>query len=175
MISARIAWFVPAETGDMWRSGWRFGGQAAMITTGAGAGSLLMADYFDLGGYERRVTTSSKQAQVWFTRGLVWAYGFNHEEAAACFERAIEADPDCALAHWGLAYALGPNYNKPWEAFDPDDLSSSLAKAFAAARAATRASAASPVERALAQALAFRYPSAQPTGNGAAWNADYAN
>jgi tetratricopeptide (TPR) repeat protein len=87
--------------------------------TGHVVGGVLMSDYFDLGGYERRVTTSSAEAQVWFTRGLVWAYGFNHEEAAACFERAIEADPDCALAHWGLAYALGPNYNKPWEAFDP--------------------------------------------------------
>jgi tetratricopeptide (TPR) repeat protein len=159
----------------MWRSGWRFGGQAAMITTGAGAGSLLMADYFDLGGYERRVTTSSKQAQVWFTRGLVWAYGFNHEEAAACFEQAIEADPECAMAHWGLAYALGPNYNKPWEAFDPADLSSSLARAFAAANAAVRAAGATPVERALAQAITARFGSAEPGGDYPAWNAGYAD
>src|SRR5215470_15166050 len=136
---------------------------------------LLMSDYFDLGGYERPVTTSSAQSQLWFTRGLVWAYGFNHEEAAACFERAIEADPDCALAHWGLAYALGPNYNKPWEAFDPDDLSSSLARAFAAARAATRAPGAAPVERALAQALTARYPSAEPAEDLSAWNAGYAD
>ena len=136
---------------------------------------LLMSDYFDLGGHERRVTTSSPLAQVWFGRGLLWAYGFNHEEAAACFERAIEADPDCALAHWGLAYALGPNYNKPWEAFDPDDLSSSLARAFAAARAATRAPGAAPVERALAQALTARYPSAEPAEDLSAWNAGYAD
>ena len=39
------------------------------------------------------------------------AYGFNHEEAIACFERAAEADPDCAMCDWGKAYALGPNYN----------------------------------------------------------------
>ena len=134
-----------------------------------------MADYFDLGGYERRVTTSSKQAQVWFTRGLVWAYGFNHEEAAACFEQAIEADPECAMAHWGLAYALGPNYNKPWEAFDPADLSSSLARAFAAANAAVRAAGATPVERALAQAITARFGSAEPGGDYPAWNAGYAD
>ena len=134
-----------------------------------------MADYFDLGGYERRVTTSSKQAQVWFTRGLVWAYGFNHEEAAACFEQAIEADPECAMAHWGLAYALGPNYNKPWEAFDPADLSSSLARAFAAANAAVRAAGATPVERALAQAITARFGSADPGGDYPAWNAGYAD
>ncbi len=125
-----------------------------------------MSDYFDLGSYERRVTTSSAGAQVWFTRGLLWAYGFNHEEAAACFERAIEADPDCALAHWGLAYALGPNYNKPWEAFDPADLSSSLARAFGAAKAAVRAAGpAAPAERALAHAIAARFPSAGPGGD----------
>jgi tetratricopeptide (TPR) repeat protein len=134
-----------------------------------------MGDYFDLGGYERRVTTSSRQAQVWFTRGLVWAYGFNHEEAAACFEQAIEADPGCAMAHWGLAYALGPNYNKPWEAFDPADLSSSLARAFAAANTAVRAAGATPVERALARAIAARFPSAEPGGDYPAWNAGYAD
>ena len=77
-----------------------------------------MPDYFDLGSYSRKVTGSS-QAQTWFDRGLVWAYAFNHEEAAACFERAAEAGPGCAMAYWGLAYALGPNYNKPWEAFGP--------------------------------------------------------
>ena len=86
-----------------------------------------MADYFDLGGYDRPVTTSSGRAQAWFTRGLIWAYAFNHEEAVACFERAIDADPQCALAYWGLAYALGPNYNKPWEAFDPAETASAAA------------------------------------------------
>jgi tetratricopeptide (TPR) repeat protein len=134
-----------------------------------------MSDYFDLGTYTREVTTSSPGARLWFTRGLTWAYSFNHEEAAWCFERAIQADPGCALAHWGLAYALGPNYNKPWEAFDPADLSSSVSRAFAASRAASGAAAASPVERALVDALGFRYPSAEPPGNGAAWNAGYAD
>ena len=120
-----------------------------------------MSDYFDLGTYAREVTTESAHARLWFNRGLVWAYAFNHEEAAACFERAIEADPGCALAHWGLAYALGPNYNKPWEAFDEADLSASVSSAFTASRAAIEA-AAEPVERALARALAARYPRAEP-------------
>ncbi len=141
-----------------------------------------MSDYFDLGTYAREVTTESADARLWFNRGLVWAYAFNHEEAAACCERAIEADPGCALAHWGLAYALGPNYNKPWEAFDEADLSASVSRAFTASRAAIEA-AAEPVERALARALAARYPRAEPpadaagetaTADAAAWNADYA-
>lgn len=36
--------------------------------------------YFNLGTYRRHVTTSSDQAQLWFNRGLIWSYGFNHEE-----------------------------------------------------------------------------------------------
>ena len=134
-----------------------------------------LPDYFDLGSYSRDVTTSSADARTWFNRGLVWAYGFNHSEAVACFEEAIAADPRCALAHWGLAYALGPNYNKPWEAFDPVDKATSVSRAHAAAAAAlSRADGATPVERALARALTARYPSAEPTGDGSAWNQAYA-
>jgi tetratricopeptide (TPR) repeat protein len=132
-------------------------------------------DYFDLGRYGRQVTTSAPDAQLWVSRGLAWTFGFNHEEAVACFELAIAADADCALAHWGLAYALGPNYNKPWEAFDPVDLSESVSRAFAASAAARRASGASPVERALVSALAARYPAARPTSDCSAWNAGYAD
>ncbi len=137
---------------------------------------MAVADYFDLGGYDRPVTTSSGRAQAWFTRGLIWAYSFNHEEAVACFERAIDADPQCGLAYWGLAYALGPNYNKPWEAFGPAERSSSGARAHAAAAAAaSRVSGAAPVERALAAALACRYPSAEPPDDCSGWNRAYAD
>ena len=64
--------------------------------------------YFDLGSYHRSIETPSAQAQVWFDRGLVWAYAFNHEEAILCFERALALDPDLAIARWGIAYAIGP-------------------------------------------------------------------
>jgi hypothetical protein len=125
-----------------------------------------MSDYFDLGGYTRQVTTTSAGAQAWFTRGLVWAYAFNHEEAAECFGRAAEADPGCVMAHWGLAYALGPNYNKPWEAFGPGEAPSAVSRARAAlAAAADPARRAAPVERALVHALAARYP-AEAAGAG---------
>src|SRR5271156_252112 len=129
-----------------------------------------MSDYFDLGTYARDVTTSSAHARLWFSRGLVWAYAFNHEEAVACFERAIQADPGCALAHWGLAYALGPNYNKPWEAFDQADLSASVSRAFTASRAAITA-ATQPVELPLACAMSARSPRSEPPANNAADNA----
>ncbi|VVP16503.1 hypothetical protein PS862_03626 [Pseudomonas fluorescens] len=67
-----------------------------------------MDDYYDLGTYSRPVTTRSPQAQLWFDRGLVWCYGYNHDEAIRCFRKAIEHDRDCAMAYWGIAYASGP-------------------------------------------------------------------
>ena len=134
-----------------------------------------MEPYFDLGTYTRGTSTASTSAQMWFDRGLVWSYAFHHEEAIRCFERAVEHDPGFALAHWGIAYAIGPNYNKQWEAFDPVDLAASLEKAcdeVAAARAC--ADRAAPVERALVEALGSRYQANDPSADLVAWNADYA-
>ena len=48
--------------------------------------------YYDLGSYHRAVDTPSAQAQLWFDRGMVWAYAFNHEEAVRCFEKALGLD-----------------------------------------------------------------------------------
>lgn len=84
---------------------------------------------YDLGRYTKPVTTASDAAQRWFDRGLTWTYGFNHEEAIRCFGRAIQEDTNCALAYWGLAYASGPNYNKPWEFFDENDFIATVKKA----------------------------------------------
>ncbi|RAH48762.1 cytoplasmic protein [Aspergillus brunneoviolaceus CBS 621.78] len=92
--------------------------------------------YFDLGSHARKVTTTSKEAQTWFNRGLVWAYSFNVGEAGKCFEQAAQHDPKCAMAYWGIAYATGPNYNKAYRFFDKEDLYASIEKAN---RALTRA------------------------------------
>ena len=58
-----------------------------------------MDTYFDLGEYSFPVTTQSTEAQKWFDRGILWTYGYNHEEAVMCFERAIGADPKLSLIH----------------------------------------------------------------------------
>lgn len=117
--------------------------------------------YYDLGSYRRPVETPSAQAQVWFDRGMVWAYAFNHEEAVHCFERALELDADLAIARWGIAYSVGPNYNKAWDAFDPSDLAASLARARMELGLAARGRA-SAVERGLIDALAARFPTDDP-------------
>ncbi|MEU8991215.1 hypothetical protein AB0C98_33285 [Streptomyces sp. NPDC048558] len=133
-------------------------------------------EYYDLGTYTRSVTTSSAQAQLWFDRGLMWTYAFHHEEAVACFQAAAEADPDCAMAHWGIAYALGPNYNKPWEFFDDEDLVRTVDRTHAAVEMAhEKAAAATPVEQALIGALRARYPQAKAVDDCSVWNAPYAD
>jgi tetratricopeptide (TPR) repeat protein len=135
-----------------------------------------MSDYFDLGTYTRAVTTRSAQAHEWVRRGLLWAYAFNHEEAVACFEQATDADPGCALAYWGLAYALGPNYNKQWETFEPDEARAAIARAYAAAAKAQRqAVGATGAEQALVRALAYRYPEGVPAQDWSVWNHAYAD
>jgi tetratricopeptide (TPR) repeat protein len=139
------------------------------------AGEVTMTAYYDLGGYRRAVSTKSPEAQLWFDRGLIWCYGFNHEEAVRCFDQAAESDPDCAMAHWGIAYAAGPNYNKQWKAFDTVDLERSLARAYDATRSAMSClDHASPVEQALIRALAHRYPADEPAQVSPIWNDDYA-
>jgi tetratricopeptide (TPR) repeat protein len=131
---------------------------------------------FDLGSYRRAVSTSSPAAGRWFDRGLIWSYAFNHEEAIACFERAITADPQFTMAYWGLAYAVGPNYNKQWDAFDEDDLRTSLRRSReATVRAAGLAATGSQLERDLIGALEARYPSDQPGGDLAERNVAYAD
>ena len=135
-----------------------------------------MSAYYDLGGFSRPVTTASAEAQTWFDRGLAWCYGFNHEEAGRCFRLAAEADPGCAMAQWGVAYAIGPNYNKDWEAFDEEELRQAFATARAALdRASELAGPATPVERALIEALAARHPSAQPPEDCAVLSDAYAD
>jgi tetratricopeptide (TPR) repeat protein len=136
-----------------------------------------MGDYgFDLGAYTREITTSSPEAQRWFDRGLNWTYAYNHEEAGNCFEQAVRADPDCAMAHWGLAYIVGPNYNKPWELFDDREIEETLIESRrSSALAKQKIGNASPVEQALITTLGLRYQSVESGLNRLnEWSVEYA-
>ncbi|KAL3430413.1 hypothetical protein BDV09DRAFT_178633 [Aspergillus tetrazonus] len=133
-------------------------------------------EYYNLGSFGHTITTSSADAQTWFNRGLTWVYSFNHVEGAYCFEQAIGHDPGCPMAHWGLAYAVGPNYNKPWEKFDLGDLHRSVQRGYEASQAAKRlAVKATPLEQALIEAMLRRFPTDEPARDYAALNRSYAN
>ncbi|RAK77680.1 TPR-like protein [Aspergillus fijiensis CBS 313.89] len=121
------------------------------------------ADYFDLGTHSRAVTTSSEDARVWFNRGLVWVYSFHHGEAVHCFEQAIQHDPSFAMGYWGLAYAVGPNYNKAWERFDRKDLHTCVQRGHEASQKALELSSnATPLEQGLCRAIVERFPRDTP-------------
>jgi tetratricopeptide (TPR) repeat protein len=105
-----------------------------------------------LGDLHHPVSTHNPQAQQFFDQGLRFIYAFNHDEAARSFEHAAELDPTLAMAYWGVAEAVGPNYNDP---ADPDRYKRAHE---AVQRAVDLSSSASPSEQAYIQALAKRYP-----------------
>jgi tetratricopeptide (TPR) repeat protein len=72
--------------------------------------AILMSGIGDL---DHPVTTTSPEAQKFFDQGLRLIYAFNHDEAARSFRRAADLDPRMAMAYWGIAEAVGPNYNDP--------------------------------------------------------------
>jgi len=128
-------------------------------------------DYYDLGRFSRRVTTTSPDAQKWFDRGLNWLYGFNHAEAIKCFRKALEHDPTCPMAHWGVSYASGPNYNLPWNLYDPAGKTQALASSYDALQAALAvADRATPPERAMIEALRVRYPQRETIEDQQPWD-----
>lgn len=134
--------------------------------------------YFDLGDFGRLVTTESAAAQQWFNRGLTWLYGFNHEEAIRCFEKATQADPGCVMAWWGIAYAHGPYINKEWRFYAGDELQTTLATvARAMSKAEKHLETATPVEQALLVALRHRYQAktAVSLDELNRWNDDFAS
>ncbi len=132
--------------------------------------------YYDLGDYSCPVTTKSTEAQTWFDRGLNWVFGYNHQEAIACFQKALEHDPDCAMALWGVSYAAGPNYNLPWHLYDPSGKAKALAAAYDAMQdALEKIENTNAVERALIEALPARYPQRDPIEDQAPWDQAYAD
>ena len=72
--------------------------------------ATLMTGY---GNWHHPVSTKNAQAQAFFDQGLRLIYAFNHDEAARSFQRAADLDPKLAMAFWGVAEAVGPNYNDP--------------------------------------------------------------
>ncbi len=71
-------------------------------------------DRFNLGSHSRTISTPSPDTQRWFDLGLNWCFAFNKSEGVKCFRKALEFDPECVMAHWGVAYGSGPFYNMTW-------------------------------------------------------------
>lgn len=135
-------------------------------------------DRFDLGSHTKTISTVHSEAQCWFNIGLNWCYGFNHEEGVKCFQKALEYDPECVMAHWGVAYGSGPFYNNVWRQFSTDEANSATRLCYdhiQLARAA--ADSASDLENRLVEALAARFqkPHAVSGEEFDRWDNDYAD
>src|SRR4051812_508483 len=111
----------------------------------------------DLGVYTRKVTTKNPKAQKYFNQGLALLHGFNHAAAIRSFQEAAKLDPECAMAHWGIALAAGPHINYP---LVPPPMAELAWKELTLAQ--QHADDASPVEQALIEALGHRYGNPQP-------------
>ena len=105
-----------------------------------------------LGDLRHPVSTKNAQAQQFFDQGLRLIYAFNHDEAARSFHRAADLDPKLAIAYWGVAEAVGPNYN------DPASDERFVEAHNAIQKAVDLSGNASPVEQAYIQAMALRFP-----------------
>ena len=105
-----------------------------------------------LGNLHHPVSTQNAEAQKFFNQGLLLIYAFNHEEAARSFQQAAKLDPKLAMAWWGYALAVGPNYNET--TIDPARMKAAVE---AVQKAQTLASNASEIERAYIAALAKRF------------------
>ena len=109
----------------------------------------LMAGY---GDWHHPVSTKNKEAQEFFDQGLRQIYAFNHDEAARSFHKAAELDPSLAMAYWGVAEAVGPNYNDPASDERFKEAHAAIQKASDLSKDA------SPAERAYIAAMAKRFP-----------------
>ena len=105
-----------------------------------------------LGDLHHPVNTRNTQAQQFFDQGLRFIYAFNHDEAARSFQHAAELDPKLAIAYWGVAEAVGPNYN------DPASADRFRAAHEAIQKAVDLSAPASASEQAYIQAMAKRFP-----------------
>lgn len=105
-----------------------------------------------IGNHHHAITTSIPEAQQYFDQGFDLVFGFNHEEAVRSFTRAAELDPRAAMPHWGIAWALGPNYNLDVDEDRAKQANAAIAQAVALSRSGPD------IERAYIDAMSIRFP-----------------
>ena len=139
-----------------------------------------MKNYFNLGPYSRSITCNSKEAEIWFNRGLNWCYAFHHKEAIQCFKKTILLDPSCAMGYWGIAYATGPYYNIPWDKMSPSGRPLAIKTSYEFSQKAfkiVKSNSFSELEKKLCKALVKRFQKSKMDNLETLynWDDDYAN
>ena len=82
-------------------------------TTG---GSPIISIETGMGDGGFPIATANKPSQEWFNYGIKLYHAFYHDDAKLAFDKAVAADPNCAMCLWGQALSRGPVMN-----FDVED------------------------------------------------------
>ena len=64
-----------------------------------------------LGDLHFPISSSNRDAQIYFDQGFQLMYAFTKVDAARSFRAAQQADPDCAICFWGEAWTWGSYLN----------------------------------------------------------------
>src|SRR6202035_4420613 len=101
-------------------------------------------------GFVHFPTSCNETAQRRFDRAMRYQHSFWYQQSKEIFEETLHADPDCAIAYWGIALSLWNNpHGQPPQA--------NLAPALAAIQKAQAIGAKSERERDFIDALALLY------------------
>lgn len=123
-----------------------------------GDGPPVLLDGLGYAGLEP--DSDNQQARAWFAQGVRLIWAFDETEAVRAFQQAQRLDPDCALCHFGEAWARGPTIN-----LNPRNDQLQAARA-AARRAESLADGLSARDRLLIRAMIIR------TGEGESFASD---
>lgn len=104
-------------------------------------------------------TSCRPEAQGTFNRAMAWLHSFEYEEAEKSFLEAAAADPNCAMAQWGVAMS---HYHPLWAPPGPGE----LAKGAAAVAKAQALAAPTAREQDYVAAMAAFYRDAGTVGHG---------
>src|SRR5436190_17829686 len=105
-----------------------------------------------LGPFTRAISSTNAEAQAYFNQAMQLEFAFDKVDAVRSFREAWKRDPACAICYWGEAWAWGSFLNAPMA---PDE--SPLAYAAIQKAVSLAPARATPVERALIDAMAWRY------------------
>ncbi len=118
----------------------------ALITTALGSAAFAQTQSgaADLGAYRARYgkaemgISCAEAAKAPFERGLLLLHSFAWPDARKGFQEAAQADPNCAMAYWGVAMSYYDSLHEHPSAQEVEEARAALAKARAASTATER-------------------------------------
>ena len=105
-----------------------------------------------LGTYTRAISSANPEARAYFNQAVQMEWAFDKVDAVRSFREAWKRDPECAICYWGEAWAWGSYLNAPMNMQESPHAHVAAQKAMSLKDAH-----ASPVERALIEAMTKRY------------------